>query len=123
HVRYLAQAKALGDRLVVGLNSDASIKRLKGETRPVNPLNERAIVLASLASVDWVLPFGDNDDEQDTPLQLILQVQPDVLVKGGDYSIDTIVGAKEVLAAGGDVKVLQFVDGCSTSAIIKKIQG
>jgi D-beta-D-heptose 7-phosphate kinase / D-beta-D-heptose 1-phosphate adenosyltransferase len=123
HVRYLAQAKALGDRLVVGLNSDASIKRLKGETRPVNPLNERAIVLASLASVDWVLPFGDNDAEQDTPLQLILQVQPDVLVKGGDYSIDTIVGAKEVLAAGGEVKVLQFVDGCSTSAIIKKIQG
>jgi D-beta-D-heptose 7-phosphate kinase / D-beta-D-heptose 1-phosphate adenosyltransferase len=123
HVRYLAQAKALGDRLVVGLNSDASIKRLKGETRPVNPLNERAIVLASLASVDWVLPFGDNDDEQDTPLQLILQVKPDVLVKGGDYSIDTIVGAKEVLAAGGDVKVLQFVGGCSTSAIIKKIQG
>ena len=123
HVRYLAQAKALGDRLVVGLNSDASIKRLKGETRPVNPLNERAIVLASLASVDWVLPFGDNADEQDTPLQLILKVKPDVLVKGGDYSIDTIVGASEVLAAGGEVKVLQFVDGCSTSAIIKKIQG
>ncbi len=123
HVRYLAQAKALGDRLVVGLNSDASIQRLKGETRPVNPLNERAIVLASLASVDWVLPFGDSDAEQDTPLQLIMQVKPDVLVKGGDYSIDTIVGAKEVLASGGDVKVLQFVDGCSTSAIIKKIQG
>ena len=123
HVRYLAQAKALGDRLVVGLNSDASIKRLKGETRPVNPLNERAIVLASLASVDWVLPFGDNLDEQDTPLQLILKVKPDVLVKGGDYSIETIVGATEVLAAGGEVKVLQFVDGCSTSAIIKKIQG
>ena len=108
---------------MVGLNSDASIKRLKGETRPVNPLNERAIVLASLASVDWVLPFGDNLDEQDTPLQLILKVKPDVLVKGGDYSIETIVGATEVLAAGGEVKVLQFVDGCSTSAIIKKIQG
>lgn len=123
HVRYLAQAKALGDRLVVGLNSDASIARLKGASRPVNPLSERATVLASLASVDWVLPFGDDLSEQDTPLALILQVKPDVLVKGGDYSIDTIVGASEVLAAGGDVKVLQFVDGCSTSAIIKKIQG
>ena len=123
HVRYLAQAKALGDRLVVGLNSDASIKRLKGDSRPVNPLNERATVLASLASVDWVLPFGDLAEEADTPLQLILQVQPDVLVKGGDYRIETIVGAKEVLASGGEVKVLQFVDGCSTSAIIKKIQG
>ena len=123
HVRYLAQAKALGDRLVVGLNSDASIARLKGPSRPVNPLSERATVLASLASVDWVLPFGDDLSEQDTPLALILQVQPDVLVKGGDYSIETIVGANEVLAAGGEVKVLQFVDGCSTSAIIKKIQG
>ena len=123
HVRYLAQAKALGDRLVVGLNSDSSIKRLKGETRPVNPLDERATVLASLASVDWVLPFGDLAEENDTPLSLILQVKPDVLVKGGDYSIDTIVGANEVLAYGGDVKVLQFVDGCSTSAIIEKIKG
>jgi len=123
HVRYLAQAKALGDRLVVGLNADASIKRLKGESRPVNPLDERATVLASLASVDWVLPFGDDMAEQDTPLQLILKVKPDVLVKGGDYSIDTIVGAKEVLAGGGEVKVLQFVDGCSTSNIISKIKG
>lgn len=123
HVRYLAQAKALGDRLVVGLNADASIKRLKGESRPVNPLDERATVLASLASVDWVLPFGDDIAEQDTPLQLILKVKPDVLVKGGDYSIDTIVGAKEVLAGGGEVKVLQFVDGCSTSNIISKIKG
>ena len=123
HVRYLAQAKALGDRLVVGLNSDASIKRLKGETRPVNPLDERATVLASLASVDWVLPFGDLAEENDTPLSLILQVKPDVLVKGGDYSIETIVGANEVLAYGGDVRVLQFVDGCSTSAIIEKIKG
>lgn len=123
HVRYLAQAKALGDRLVVGLNSDASIKRLKGETRPVNPLDERATVLASLASVDWVLPFGDDPSENDTPLQLILKVKPDVLVKGGDYTIDGIVGANEVLAAGGEVKVLQFVDGCSTSNIISKIKG
>jgi D-beta-D-heptose 7-phosphate kinase/D-beta-D-heptose 1-phosphate adenosyltransferase len=86
-------------------------------------LEERATVLASLASVDWVLPFGDDPSEQDTPLELILQVKPDVLVKGGDYTVETIVGAREVLAAGGEVKVLQFVDGCSTSAIIKKIKG
>ncbi len=111
HVRYLAQAKAQGDRLVVGLNSDASISRLKGPSRPVNPLEERATVLASLASVDWVLPFGDDPAEQDTPLQLILKVKPDVLVKGGDYTVDTIVGAQQVLASGGEVKVLQFVDG------------
>lgn len=123
HVRYLAQAKAQGDRLVVGLNSDASISRLKGPSRPVNPLEERATVLASLASVDWVLPFGDDPAEQDTPLQLILKVKPDVLVKGGDYTVDTIVGAQQVLASGGEVKVLQFVDGCSTSNIISKIKG
>ena len=123
HVRYLAQAKAQGDRLVVGLNSDASISRLKGPSRPVNPLEERATVLASLASVDWVLPFGDDPAEQDTPLHLILKVKPDVLVKGGDYTVDTIVGAQEVLASGGEVKVLQFVDGCSTSNIISKIKG
>lgn len=123
HVRYLAQAKAQGDRLVVGLNSDASISRLKGPSRPVNPLEERATVLASLASVDWVLPFGDDPAEQDTPLQLILKVKPDVLVKGGDYTVDTIVGAQEVLESGGEVKVLQFVDGCSTSNIISKIKG
>ncbi|CAM3913714.1 bifunctional D-glycero-beta-D-manno-heptose-7-phosphate kinase/D-glycero-beta-D-manno-heptose 1-phosphate adenylyltransferase HldE [Rheinheimera salexigens] len=123
HVRYLAQAKALGDRLVVGLNSDASISRLKGASRPINTLQDRATVLASLASVDWILPFGDIPSEQDTPLELILMVQPDVLVKGGDYSIETIIGAEQVISAGGEVKVLQFVDGCSTSAIIKKIQG
>lgn len=123
HVRYLAQAKALGDRLVVGLNSDASVSRLKGPTRPVNPLAERAAVLSALASVDWVIPFGDDLAEQDTPLQLITSVQPDVLVKGGDYAIAGIVGAKEVLAAGGEVKVLTFVDGCSTTNIINKIQG
>lgn len=123
HVRYLAQAKALGDRLVVGLNSDASVSRLKGADRPVNTLTDRATVLSSLASVDWVLPFGDDLTEQDTPLQLIQQVQPDILVKGGDYTEDTIIGADVVKAHGGEVKVLSFVEGRSTSNVIKKIRG
>jgi D-beta-D-heptose 7-phosphate kinase/D-beta-D-heptose 1-phosphate adenosyltransferase len=123
HVRYLNQAKALGDRLVVGLNSDASVRRLKGETRPINSLEDRAAVLAGLACVDWVVPFGDELDEQDTPLKLIQQVCPDVLVKGGDYSIDTIVGADFVLAQGGEVKVLSFVAGKSTTGIINKARG
>ncbi|WP_337842710.1 bifunctional D-glycero-beta-D-manno-heptose-7-phosphate kinase/D-glycero-beta-D-manno-heptose 1-phosphate adenylyltransferase HldE [Rheinheimera sp.] len=122
HVRYLAQAKALGDRLVVGLNTDASVARLKGPQRPINSLEDRATVLSSLASVDWVVPFGDNAAENDTPLHLIQQVNPDVLVKGGDYSIDTIVGADFVLQNGGEVQVLTFVDGRSTSKVIRKIQ-
>lgn len=123
HVRYLAQARALGDRLVVGLNSDASVCRLKGAQRPVNPLDDRATVLSALASVDWVLPFGDDAEEGDTPLRLIQEVAPDVLVKGGDYRIDQIVGADWVLARGGQVQVLDFVEGCSTSGVIQKIQG
>jgi D-beta-D-heptose 7-phosphate kinase/D-beta-D-heptose 1-phosphate adenosyltransferase len=123
HVRYLAQARALGDRLVVGLNSDASVRRLKGAQRPVNPLEDRATVLSALASVDWVLPFGDDAEEGDTPLRLIQQVAPDVLVKGGDYRIDQIVGADWVLARGGQVQVLEFVEGRSTSGVIQKIQG
>ena len=122
HVRYLAQAKALGDRLVVGLNSDTSVRRLKGEQRPINTLEDRATVLASLASVDWVVPFGDNAAENDTPLKLISTILPDVLVKGGDYSIATIVGADVVIAHGGEVQVLTFVDGRSTSKVIRKIQ-
>lgn len=122
HVRYLAQAKALGDRLVVGLNADASVARLKGPQRPINGLDDRATVLSSLASVDWVIPFGEEASEQDTPLALIQQVKPDVLVKGGDYSIETIVGADFVLENGGEVQVLTFVDGRSTSKVIRKIQ-
>lgn len=122
HVRYLAQARALGDRLVVGLNSDASVSRLKGPARPINPLAERATVLSSLSSVDWVLPFGDDPAESDTPLALIRKVRPDVLAKGGDYSVEGIVGATEVLGWGGEVRVLPFVDGCSTTAIVRKLQ-
>ncbi len=122
HVRYLQQARALGDRLVLGLNSDASVKRLKGESRPINMFADRQSVLAALACVDWVISFGDNAEENDTPLELIKKVAPHILVKGGDYQVETIVGAKEVLASGGEVIVLDFLEGRSTTNIIKKIQ-
>lgn len=121
HVRYLAQAKARGDKLVVGLNNDESISRLKGPTRPINPLDERATVISALASVDWVIPFG-SEAENDTPAKLIELVKPDVLVKGGDYKVSEIAGADFVLASGGQVEVLEFVNGCSTSNVIHKIQ-
>ncbi len=123
HVRYLAQARSLGDRLVVGLNSDASVQRLKGAGRPVNAWSDRATVLSALQSVDWVLPFGDDPSEGDTPLKLIQQVSPDVLVKGGDYTLEQIVGADHVLAMGGSVQVLDFVEGRSTSRMIARLQG
>lgn len=121
HVRYLAQAKARGDKLVVGLNNDASISRLKGPSRPINPLDERATVISALASVDWVIPFG-SEAENDTPAKLIERVKPNVLVKGGDYKVEEIAGAEFVLANGGSVEVLEFVNGCSTSNVISKIQ-
>lgn len=123
HVRYLAQARSLGDRLVVGLNSDASVQRLKGAGRPVNAWSDRATVLSGLQSVDWVLPFGDDPSEGDTPLKLIQQVSPDVLVKGGDYTLEQIVGADHVLSMGGSVQVLDFVEGRSTSRMIARMQG
>ncbi|SQI42878.1 Bifunctional protein hldE [Leminorella richardii] len=117
HVSYLANARKLGDRLIVAVNSDASTRRLKGETRPVNPLAQRMIVLSALESVDWVVSF-----EEDTPQRLIADVLPDLLVKGGDYKPEDIAGSEEVWAAGGDVRVLNFEDGCSTSNIIKTIR-
>jgi len=117
HVSYLNQARKLGDRLIVAVNSDPSVKQLKGESRPINPLAQRMVVLAALESVDWVVPF----DEQ-TPQRLIADILPDVLVKGGDYQIADIAGGKEVMAAGGQVKVLNFEEGCSTTNIIKTIQ-
>lgn len=117
HVTYLAEAKKLGDLLVVGLNSDASVKRLKGPERPINSEEDRKYVLSQLKSVDFVEIF-----DEDTPLNLILKVRPKILVKGGDWKIDQIVGAKEVIADGGDVFSLNFVDGYSTTSIIKKIQ-
>lgn len=124
HVHYLEQAKALGDRLVVGLNNDDSIRRLKGENRPINPLNERATVVSGLASVDWVIPFGEQlgDEFDDTPFHLIDSIKPDVLVKGGDYTIDNIVGADIVQKNGGLVATIDFVDGCSTTKVIEKIK-
>ncbi|RUO78183.1 bifunctional heptose 7-phosphate kinase/heptose 1-phosphate adenyltransferase [Idiomarina tyrosinivorans] len=123
HVFYLNQARALGQRLVVGLNSDASVKRLKGPQRPVNSLADRRAVLEGLACVDWVLPFGDNAAENDTPLQLIQSLNPNVLVKGGDYQISDIVGAEWVQNNGGEVKVLPFLDGRSTTSTINKLKG
>lgn len=117
HVTYLAEAKKLGDLLVIGLNSDASVKRLKGPERPINKELDRQYVLSQLKSVDFVEIFED-----ETPLNLILKVKPKILVKGGDWKIDQIVGAKEVIANGGDVFSLNFVDGYSTTSIIQKIQ-
>lgn len=117
HVRYLKEAKAQGDILVLGLNSDASVKVLKGPTRPLQNECDRAEILSSLASVDYVTLFGE-----DTPEKLIQEVRPDILVKGGDYKIETIVGAKFVQSYGGEVRALQFVDGKSTSEIVAKIK-
>ena len=116
HVSYLEEAKSLGDRLIVAVNDDASVKRLKGESRPVNALEDRLLVLAGLAAVDWVVPFS-----ADTPADIIAAVLPDVLVKGGDYKAEDIVGAKEVLKNGGEVRVLAFRDGHSSSRIINKL--
>jgi D-beta-D-heptose 7-phosphate kinase/D-beta-D-heptose 1-phosphate adenosyltransferase len=117
HVRYLTQAKSLGDRLVVGLNTDESVKRLKGKERPYLPEQERKELLLALKAVDEVHLF-----EEDTPLELILKVKPDILVKGGDYSIDQIVGAKEVIGWGGEVKSLDFHEGHSTTDLVAKIK-
>ncbi|WP_294952781.1 bifunctional D-glycero-beta-D-manno-heptose-7-phosphate kinase/D-glycero-beta-D-manno-heptose 1-phosphate adenylyltransferase HldE [uncultured Gilliamella sp.] len=117
HVSYLANARKLGDRLVVAVNSDESVKQLKGESRPINPLRQRMIVLGALESVDWVVPFVEQ-----TPQRLISNILPDVLVKGGDYKPEDIAGGKEVIEAGGTVEVLNFEDGCSTTNIINAIK-
>lgn len=115
HVRYLQEARRLGDVLVVGVNSDASTKRLKGPTRPIQNENDRAEILAALACVDVTVVFED-----DTPADLIKRVRPDILVKGGDWKIDQIVGGDFVQTYGGKVMSLQFVDGKSTTKIIEK---
>lgn len=117
HVAYLQEAKSRGDRLMVAVNTDESVQRLKGEKRPINPLEDRMAVLAGLASVDWVVPFGE-----DTPADLIAEILPDVLVKGGDYTPDAIAGGKAVLENGGSVEVLRFHEGRSTSAIVDAIR-
>ncbi len=118
HVTYLEQAKALGERLCVAVNSDASVKQLKGELRPINGLQERMTVLAALACVDWVVAFAE-----ETPERLYCRLLPDVIVKGGDYSPEQVAGGDCVIKAGGEVKILQFVDGQSTTAMINKARG
>lgn len=117
HVTYLEQARAQGDRLIVAINDDGSVSRLKGPGRPINAVDRRMAVLAGLGAVDWVVSFSE-----DTPERLLKQVQPDVLVKGGDYGIDQVVGADIVQAYGGEVRVLGLVENSSTTAIVEKIR-
>jgi D-beta-D-heptose 7-phosphate kinase/D-beta-D-heptose 1-phosphate adenosyltransferase len=118
HVAYLEQARGLGDRLIVAVNDDDSVRRLKGATRPINSVEHRMEVLAALAAVDWVLPFGE-----DTPERLVCAIEPDVLVKGGDYRPEQIAGAGCVTRNGGEVVVLDFIPGQSTSHIVERIVG
>lgn len=117
HVGYLQDARALGDRLIVALNDDSSVTRLKGEGRPINPIERRMAVVAGLEAVDWVVSF-----DEDTPFSLLQECIPDVLVKGGDYAISEVVGADLMKASGGETKVLAFLDNCSTTGIVEKIQ-
>lgn len=117
HVSYLENAKKLGDKLIVAVNDDESVKRLKGKGRPVNRLERRMAVLAGLAAVDWVVSFSE-----DTPQQLISSILPHILVKGGDYQVSSIAGGEEVLNAGGEVRVLNFETGISTTEIIQSIK-
>lgn len=117
HVTYLEEARSLGERLIVAINDDASVAKLKGEARPIHSLEHRIKILSSLRAVDWVIPFSE-----DTPEQLIRKIKPNVLVKGEDYTIDQIAGAEFVSSYGGKVKVLPFLEGCSTSQTIKKIK-
>jgi D-beta-D-heptose 7-phosphate kinase/D-beta-D-heptose 1-phosphate adenosyltransferase len=117
HVGYLEEARSLGDRLVVAINDDASVSRLKGPGRPINSVERRMTVLAGLGAVDWVVSFVE-----DTPEALLKALKPDILVKGGDYSVDQVVGAGLVNGWGGEVKVLNFVESCSTTAIVERIR-
>ena len=117
HIRYLSEAKSLGDILVVGVNSDESVRNLKGPSRPINSLSDRALLLSELVFVDYVVSF-----KEQTPLKLIKMIMPDILVKGGDYTLDTVVGSKEVIDAGGKVELLKFHDGYSSTNYIDKIK-
>ena len=117
HIASLSEAALFGHVLIIGVNTDASVKRLKGETRPVNNENSRALLLASLLVTDAIILF-----DEDTPLNLIQTILPDTLVKGGDYTIDEIVGAKEVIANGGEVKIVPILEGFSTTGIIEKMK-
>lgn len=118
HVAYLEEARSLGDALVVAVNTDASVRRLgKGGLRPVNPEADRARVLAALAAVDRVVLFAE-----DTPLEILTELQPDILVKGGDYQLSEVVGREVVLARGGQVRILPFRAGYSTSLLVNRIR-
>ena len=117
HIRYLAQAKRLGDFLIIGLNSDSSVKELKGKDRPINSFDDRATLLSAIESVDLVIMF-----EEQTPENLIKDIVPDILVKGGDYNIEDIVGFQTVMQNGGQVKTLSFYDGYSSTNYINKIK-
>lgn len=117
HVGYLAEARKLGDRLIVAINDDDSVRRLKGPGRPINPVERRMAVLAGLEAVDWVVSFSE-----DTPETLLESLRPEILVKGGDYKVEQVVGGEYVLSYGGEVRVLEFLDNCSTSAIVERIQ-
>ena len=117
HVSYLEQAREQGDRLIVAVNGDASVTRLKGPGRPINSVDRRMAVLAGLGAVDWVVSFSE-----DTPESLITLLKPDILVKGGDYGVDQVVGAELVYAYGGEVRVLGLVENSSTTAIVEKIR-
>ncbi len=118
HIDYLSKAKDLGDILIIGLNTDQSVRKIKGNTRPITDENSRAMILASLSFIDAIVYFGE-----DTPYELIKLVQPDILVKGSDYSEEQIVGYDIVKGKGGEVKTLDFLSGYSTSAIEKRIRG
>jgi rfaE bifunctional protein nucleotidyltransferase chain/domain len=117
HIRYLAQAKKLGDFLIIGLNSDSSVKELKGKDRPINSFEDRATLLSAIESVDLVIMF-----EEQTPENLIKDIVPDILVKGGDYNIEDIVGYQTVIQNGGQVKTLSFYEGYSSTNYINKIK-
>jgi rfaE bifunctional protein nucleotidyltransferase chain/domain len=117
HIASLSEAASHGDILIVGVNADASVKRLKGESRPVNNEHSRALLLASLLMTDAIIIF-----EEDTPLEIIKMIMPDVLVKGGDYTVEQIAGAKEVIANGGEVKIAEILEGFSTTSIIERMK-
>ncbi len=118
HIAVLSEAASFADVLIVGVNSDASVKKIKGENRPVNNENSRALIIASLIMVDAVVIFNE-----ETPLELIKIIKPDVLIKGGDYTIETMVGSKEVLDNGGKIEIIPTKAGFSTTGIIQKISG
>ena len=118
HIEYLAAAADLGSKLIIGLNSDASVSRLKGSGRPINSFQDRALALAALRFTDAIVEF-----DEDTPLNLIRMITPDFLVKGGDYSHNEIVGASDVEANGGQIVIISFTEGYSTTSFLKKFQG